>query len=576
MYFCYMRKGVIYCFLLVFLLAGVVRGQYDLLQNYDFHPPLKIPLVLAANFGELRSNHFHTGLDFKTNRQEGLNIFSIDDGYVSRIKVSPWGYGQVIYIDHYNGLTSVYAHCSDFVGEIKQLVSEQQRKQENFAFEYYPTKDSLRVKKGQAIALSGNTGGSTAPHLHFEIRETETEHALNPLLFGFNIQDTRKPVIRGLKVYGLTNEGYRVPRQSKTLNVSGSNGRYAVHGNEVTVPASFTSKSGGIGFSFDAIDQLDAAENICGIFQAFLLVDGDTLFSQDMTEISFETNRYINCHKDYEEFHQRGKHFQKTYKTIHNPLPIYRTEKNNGILSTKPGASHLIQYICLDTEGNKSELKFTLKISEGELNQTIDELFTPSDQYLFPDSAFMAIAENYSVLFPPGLLYEPTVLILKELNGINFGSSTIPLQSKFRVMLRIEESTVPAQKHLVTRMNNKGRIYAEGGTVHEGWITTWVKDFGKFAVAIDTLPPEIYAKNFTPGSNVRGKQLFWRIRDNLSGIQDYDIYVDGVWHVLQYEPKHGSKFFFDVPKELQGSKNLRIRVEDACGNIYEEEYLLNF
>lgn len=171
-------------------------AQYNLSITYDFYHPLKIPLVLAVNFGELRSNHFHTGLDFKINQKIGYIIYSIEVGYVSRVKVSLWGYGMVVCVNHYNGLTSVHAHCSEFKGGLADLVKWRQEKEQNYEIEYFPPKDSLKVKRGEVFALSGNTGGSTFPHFHFEIREAKTEHALNPRLFDFAIADTRKPTIR--------------------------------------------------------------------------------------------------------------------------------------------------------------------------------------------------------------------------------------------------------------------------------------------------------------------------------------------------------------------------------------------
>lgn len=551
-------------------------GQYKLDTNYNFHPPLKIPLILAANFGELRTNHFHTGIDFKTNRAEGYSIYSIDDGYISRIKVSPWGYGHAVYIDHYNGLTSVYAHCSAFQGEIAKLAEDQQQKKQDFAIDYYPAKDSLKVTRGEMIALSGNTGGSTAPHLHFEIRETVSEHALNPLLFNFDVSDTRKPTIRGLKVYALTEKGYRINKKQKTYSVFGANGTYRINNNVVSIPAHFSSSTGGVGFSFDAIDQLDAAENICGIYQSFLIVNNDTIFSQDMTKIAFESNRYINCHKDYEAYHNQRKHYHKSFKTPHNPLPIYPAHYNNGILQVKPDSSYSIKYYCEDVHGNSSSLAFTLKVEPGE-SSNVTSLYGTSKEYLFPDSLFLEKDENVSLFFPPGLVYEPTPAKLnKKENNIHFGDHTIPLQEKYKLMLKIDELAYPEEKYIIKRKNKKGRSFSEGGVVKENWITAWINEFGSFSVEADTLPPLIYYKNFKNGQNVRGKQLFWRIRDDLSGIDDYDLFIDNEWYLLRYEPKGNGKFYFKPDTELKGEKKVKIVVKDACGNIREEEYTLLF
>ncbi len=550
-------------------------AQKDQYQNYDLHPPLKIPLVLAANFGELRSNHFHTGLDFKTNRREGYTIYSVEDGYVSRIKVSPWGYGHVVYIDHYNGLTSVYAHCSGFVGAIDSLVKSEQRKNEGFEFECYPEKESVKVKRGQPIALSGNTGGSTAPHLHFEIRDTKTENAINPLLFGWDIQDHRKPTIRGMKVYGLTVEGYRIPGVSRTLPVYGGNGSYRISNNKLTLPSNYSSAEGGVGFAFDAIDKLDGADNVCGIFKAYLLVDGDTVFTQNMTEISFYSNRYINCHKDYEEFHQRRKHFHKAFKTVHNPLPIYPSAKNNGIISILPGEQKMIEYICEDTEGNTASVNFQLELLSGEMNPK-SRWFEPTHNYLFPDSAFMEMGDDYLVLFPPGLLYEPTPLVFGYQNGITFGSPSVPLQEFYKVMLKIEDQKLPNEKYIISRTNQYGRKYAERSEVEDGWITSWVRSFGTFKVDIDTIPPTIVRKNFVPNANVRGKTLRWSIQDDLSGVAEYNIFIDDEWHLLSYEPKNGIGYYFEVPSHVQGRRTVKIRAEDYCGNTTIETYELLF
>ena len=563
--------------ILLLLLSIISLLQLDAQEidysSYDFASPLDIPLVLAANFGELRTNHFHTGLDFKTNRKTGYNIRSAEDGYISRIKVSPWGYGHAVYIDHYNGLTTVYAHIQSFDGKIADWVAKQQAKQENFAFNYYPTSDSLRVKKGQIIAHSGNTGGSTAPHLHFEIRDTKTEHALNPLLFNFDIEDTRQPTIRGLKLYSLTKEGYRVPDKSRRFRVYGNQGNYSISNNQVIVPASYTSKTGGIGFSFDAIDKLNAANNVCGIFEAFFIVDGDTIFSQNMEHIYFSSNRQINTHKDYEEYHNRRRHFHKAFKTIHNPLPIYRTMKNRGIINTQSGETYNAEYITKDAYGNTSKLKFDIIITEGK--EKITQKLFAGKKILYPDSAFLSYDNSHYILFPPGLLYEPTPLILHaSKNKITFGNDRVPLQETYKLMLPV--SSFEDTKHVyIQRKDHRNRTTPEGGTVKDGWISTRVKSFGEFSVETDTIPPSIRRRNFKDNGTVSGQRLSWYIDEDKSGLIDYDIFINGKWHLLEYEPKR-SLFFFDPPEALKGEKSVEIRAVDTVGNSSEETYSLTF
>lgn len=575
LYFCDMK----YCkaILLILCISGInlptnaqIKRDYS---TYHFRSPINIPLIVAGNFGEMRTNHFHTGIDIKTNRRTGYNIYAVENGYVSRIKIRPWGYGHALYVTHPNGITSVYGHLERFVGKIHTIALEQQRKKKQFSIDYFPPKGLLTVKKGEIIAKSGNTGSTVGPHLHFELRDTKTEHPLNPLLFHFDVADTRPPLITRLKVYALTKEGYRVPNKEKYFKVYHKDNHYYIAGNTITISASFTSKEGGIGFAFDTFDNLNGANNPCGTDQTYLIINEDTIYSQDKSYLDFAVNRYVNSHTDYQEFHRHHYYYEKTFKTKNDPLPIYRTLKNNGIFKAMPGETYTVHYVAKDVYGNTSSLTFQLKVAEGK--QQTSQLLYPGKKLLYPDSAFLSYAKTHYIFFPPGLVYEPTPLILKVAeNDITFGNPSVPLQSSFKIMLPIPKD-YPAKKCYISRKTTRGWSVSERGTAKDGWITTRCNDFGNFSVAIDTLAPSIQNRNFKDSSTVGHRRLTWYISEKESGLTAYGITINGKWYLLQYNPKR-SMYYFDPPQTLSGEQTLHVKATDYCGNSTQEKYVLTF
>lgn len=574
LYFCNMLKKKTIIFLLI---CGCISSSYaqklrDYTQ-YSFRSPLNIPLVLAGNFGELRSNHFHTGIDIKTNGRTGYNIYAVEDGYVSRIKIRPWGYGHALYITHPNGITSVYGHLKKFAEKIHIIARTQQRKKKHFSIDYYPAKGALTVKKGEIIAKSGNTGSSAGPHLHFELRDTKTEHPLNPLLFHCDIKDTRPPLITRLKVYALTKEGYMVPNKNKYYRVYERNGSYSILNNTVTIPAAYTSEEGGIGFAFDTFDKLNEANNPCGVDQLFLIIDGDTIYSQDKSYLDFRTNRYVNSHTDYKEFQAHRYYYEKTFKTKNDPLPIYRNLKKNGIFKAQPGANYLVQFISKDVYGNTSTLNFKLIVEKGEKIQ--QQSLYSGKKLLYPDSAFLSYDSTHYIFFPPGSIYEPTPLILKTaFNSIQFGNPDIPLQSSFKIMLPLPNLGYD-KKYYIQRKNERNQSYSEGGVVKKGWITTRVKEFGLFSVQIDTISPTIHNRNFRNKEIVNNHTLSWSINEKESGLKNYALFIDNKWFLLQYAPKR-RRYYFSLPKAIKGKKTVVIHATDNCGNTAIESYQLTF
>lgn len=548
--------SIIFC---SFQITSYAQSEGD--QGY--HSPLGIPLVLASNFGELRPNHFHMGLDFKTNSKIGYNLYSIEEGFVSRVKVSPYGYGNVIYIDHPNGITSVYGHCSEFKGEIDSIVKAAQEKEQNFAVEVFPGKEVIKIAKGQIIGLSGNSGGSTGPHLHFEVRDTETEHALNPLVFGFDLADTKAPIIRGVKVYALTQDGYRYPSKATSKSViKGKNGYY-VGADQINIPANYCSASGGIGIAMDVIDKLDGAGNNCGLYGSYLIVNGDTIFGQKTDRVPFESTRYVNSHKDYEAYQLLSKKYHKCFRTRENDLPIY-INGNLGVIKTKPGEKLKIKYVAYDPKGNSSELEFTVNILEGEINS--DDSISVKSDHLHPNDTYLYETDSRQLEFGYASVYEPISLDKSKLD-YSVAKGATPVNRAYRIKIKNDEQE--DGKHYIEIITNKGRKRALTVIYEDGWASAESKYFGTYSLKRDEIGPTVIPVSITKSSTSTSKtKLQWKINDLKSGIEDYDLFIDDKWYVIKYDYKT-RLVTFDRPTELKGKKVLVLKIKDSCGNVTE-------
>lgn len=553
-------------------LAGNCQTEYP---QDDFIAPIGIDMYLAGNFAELRSNHFHTGIDIKTNKTEGYKIYACADGYVSRIKVSLWGYGNVIYVDHPNGYTTVYAHLQGFNEEIDAFIKEVQYYKQDHEVEIYPGKDALPVSQGDVIAYSGNSGSSSAPHVHFEIRDTESEEPINPLLFGFDIKDDIPPEASQIRIYPMDTESYvNGTNMAQTFNLSGSNGNYTYAGGTIKV-------HGNIGLAINSIDKLSGMTNKCGIYDVALKVDGEMVFGQRMERLDFSTNRHINCHMDYALYKSEKASFHKSHVAPNNQLPIYRDLVNDGVLTFDDDEVHSIEYTIMDAYGNTTKVQFTLQSSS-----TADSFSEPGHTELWrwnEDNSYST--GDVTVYMPSGSLYED-LLFRYELGEQPSGTYSpihwihdewTGVQNYYTVKIHVGEIDEEHQdKLLVVEAWEKGSSYgysALDGTYDDGWVTTRTRDLGGYTVMIDTVAPVITPQNVYEGANLTKQgYIEFKMADNLSGIEEYDGYIDGEWVLFEYDPKTSRVRYTDDPDRSLldgGIHELRFVVEDERGNVAE-------
>ena len=539
--------------------------------NAPLHKPLHIDLILAGNFGELRPNHFHTGIDIKTPGQEGYKLYAIADGYVSRIKTGTSGYGKVVYIDHPEyGITSVYAHCQNFVGDIADYTRATQNAREFYEIDEQVPVMALPVKKEQNIALSGNTGSSSAPHLHFEIRETQSENPLNPLLFSFlNVADSRAPHIQNLIIYALSKQGYRIPDKRLEFPVKAIQGKYKLNTDTISVPAHFCSEHGGIGMAIGVYDKYNAAENVCGIYQGVLTMNGDTVHHQIMNRLDFEFNRQINTHKDYEAYKKNKSKIEKYFRTVHNQIPIYDLKRGKGILGVQPEHSYDIQFSVSDLAKNNSVLAFVLKTLPGKLRSE-DTAFDRYDaNYLYPDSSYFFQNDHYRIELPAGVFYEP---ILKKIgfdNGqLQFCSAQEPVNAVIKIALPLKNQKLPEKSVLY---HHESKSYYPG-RIANNWFESEVKTLGTFSLTEDTTPPLISRKFKVLTTPQVIKRLAWTARDTQSGLAYYALYIDGKYQLLEYEHKR-SEFFANIDLKA-GKYECQMIAVDKVGNTVEDKFTL--
>ena len=549
----------LYIAILFFFIQTISAQQ--LRQPFDF------PILLSGNFGELRNNHFHSGIDFKTQGVEGKPIHAVQDGYVSRISVSPWGYGNGLYLTHPDGTTTVYGHLQRFAPSIARYIKTQQYEQESFNVNLFLDPDQLPVKKGEIVAYSGNTGSSGGPHLHFEVRDTESEEVLDPIeYFKEKITDTRAPKIQGILVCPQPGKGV-VNGSSRKLElkpVTAKNGKQTITGK--------IEAWGEIGLAVKAYDYMDNTTNIYGVKDITLRQDSQIIYHSNLDRFAFDETRYLNSYVDYEEWKERRSFYMRSFVEPGNRLR-FNESINRGIIHIEEEKTYHLTYTLADAFGNTTRLSVWIEGKE----QEIPEIETEGTElfHWMADNRFGA--KGIRMTIPKGNLYDDLYFRYSVKEDSTALADTHILHNRpVRFTARpgcpcVYESTRwKTSSNMVSSALRKDVDPGSAALTGTAGSTARYKELGNYTVGQDLKAPTI-----TPlGANTWiSKQAFvFRLSDNLSGVQTYRGEIDGQYVLFEMNSKSVITYKFDKERLKKGKHTLKLTVTDAAGNRSEYKY----
>ncbi len=539
---------------ILFTILFIFNINFLISQEINFHSPIDAPFDLSGTFGEFRSR-FHTGIDFKSRGVQGQKVFSIEDGFVSRIEVNNYGYGKVIYIDHSNGYTSVYAHLRNFSPELNNYIKSELYKSKKNSIKKFPKKNEFIISKGSLIGYSGNTGRSFGPHLHFEIRETKNQDAINPLMFNYKYVDQERPIIRGLYIINEDNSLVKkLPVRKKISKL-----------NDSTYISDIIGYNGKIGIGLDIYDiQYKNLYNQNGIYKVELFIDSILSYSYQMNKIKFSENHFKKIMYDYQSLIERNKKVLKIYTPRNSNLSFLKKNSFNGIINSDNYKDNSVIIKISDWNENSSYIKFRLKsvdIKSTETSYQGIEILTDQDYTLNKNSSIIEIDKN--------TFYDDLLLnISYNSDTLDLGKEKDPFRSSVRVKLPHKiTDTMRLRQSFIGKIINE-RISYLSSKKNDSFIYTNTSSLGKYIISRDTLKPEIIPINFKSNSNIKGKRsLRLRLKDELSGIKSYSSYFNGNWALFEYEPKSNLIFHNLSDGVIENGENeLIIKYEDGVGN----------
>ncbi|MDN5285147.1 MAG: family metallopeptidase [Mucilaginibacter sp.] len=534
-------------------------------QNY-FRYPLDLPPSTAGSFGELRPQHFHSGLDFKTNQRTGYPVHAAADGYISRVRVQFGGFGRAIYITHPNGYTSVYGHLQSFSPAVAALVKTYQYEHQTYEADFNLTPKQVIVAKGEEVAVSGNAGASAGPHVHFEIRDTKTEETINPQLFGLTIPDRVPPSITSIGIYHLNGIPFSEKTPHEFLAVTGATGT----GDHRLLKPQVLHLSGYIGFGINTTDMNSVSANHNGIYSLELKLDGQTVYTFAVERFAFDQTHAINAYIDYPTFALSHRWMQKCFILPGSHISLYPQSINRGIITFNDDALHEVEYVVKDIAGNISTLK--LKVQSAQFNPTAIKI---ADTLFHFDKKSEFSTDKVKVSIMPGNLYDDLdftyAVSPKPANGYSqihhIHNRLTPIHDSYDLWIKPDADLGKYADKAVIVSTEGG---CQGGLYQDGYIKSKVSSFGDYFIKIDTLPPVIRPLNIHNGINMAAaKSINFRMSDNMSGIKSYAGTIDNKWVLMEWDYKSKILSYTFNGDVAPGKHAFKLAVSDNKNNFSE-------
>jgi hypothetical protein len=535
-------------------------------KKIEWIPPLDMPFSLSGTFGEPRSTHFHLGIDIKTQGKEGWEVKSIAPGHISRLRVSLSGYGKTVYIDHPDQTSSVYAHLKKFAPKIEAYIKSIQYEKESYTLQQFPKKGEIIIDAGEVIGYSGNTGSSSGPHLHFEIRDTKSQKPLNPLLFNLPVNDTQRPQIQKLFLYYPKNNTILTHSESVTLQKV----------NDSSYHTPLIRSSGKIGLGLQMFDRQDLSYSKNGIYKVKVEINGKTSAQFQFDQLDYSDSKKLFVSVDYLNLKKNKNKIQKLFFQDHKPLTFMKYLNTEGLFNIEPGKFYQVKVAVEDFSGNTSYIVMYIEGVKKQIpNQKLEgKLIEPRLDYLMT-------LNDKELYFPKKTFFKNAIIKVDEAENIlNIRPNLFPFNKPYEIRFKVnEEDTLKLRQTFIAKKNGKKLSFLPT-EINQGHWTTKLKDMGEYILARDSLPPKIVPSNFKSNQWLsKFKFIRIKISDDFSGVKSYRGTINGQWILFEYEPKRNLLTYNFSDKVFDLTKHeLHLEVFDNVGNraVYKTTFFKKY